>query len=127
MFTGDGPVFQQLAAKLADDIVDGTYPEGGPVPSATDFAAFYRMNPATASKGVNVLVDLGVLYKRRGIGMFVAPKAREVLLTRRREEFQRSFLRPLLDEANVLGLSRADLHHLIDQMDDGTQKREGPR
>lgn len=97
------------------------------MPSATDFAGFYRMNPATASKGVNVLVDLGVLYRRRGIGMFVAPAARDLLLKRRHEDFERSFLAPMLDEANVLGLSRADLHHLIDQNNDRNPMEEGPR
>ena len=61
MFAGDGPIFQQLAAKIADDILDGSYPEEASIPSATDFALFYQMNPATASKGVNMLVELGVL------------------------------------------------------------------
>lgn len=127
MFDQEGPVFRQLALKLAGDIIDGTYPEESPVPSATVFAEFYRMNPATASKGVNVLVDLGVLYKRRGIGMFVASGARDLLLKGRREEFQRSFLQPLLEEANVLGISRAELHHLINQMGEGTHMKEGPQ
>jgi len=127
VLTGEGPVFQLLAAKLADDIINGSYPEESPVPSAIDFAAFYRMNPATASKGVNVLVDLGALYKRRGIGMFVAPDARNLLLKKRREDFERSFIHPLMDEAHVLGLSRAELHGLIDQTQLRTPTKEGPR
>lgn len=115
MFSGETPVFQQLAAKIADDIVAGVYPEETAVPSATDFAAFHRMNPATASKGVNLLVELGALYKQRGVGMFVATGARELLKQVRRDEFRAQFLRPFLDEARVLGISRSELHHLIDE------------
>lgn len=115
MFSGETPVFQQLAAKIADDIVSGVYPEETAVPSATDFAAFHRMNPATASKGVNLLVELGALYKQRGVGMFVATGARALLKKVRRDEFRAQFLRPLLEEARLLGITNDDLHHLIDE------------
>lgn len=115
MFTEEGPIFQQLAAKIADDIVAGTYPEETAVPSATDFAVFHQMNPATASKGVNMLVELGVLCKRRGIGMFVATGAREVLLTQRRDEFRTQYLQPLLHEAAVLDITANQLHSMIDE------------
>ena len=69
MFAGEGPIFQQFAAEIADDIVLGMHPENTAVPSATDFAVFLRMNPAAASKGHNVLVQMGVLYKKRGSGL----------------------------------------------------------
>lgn len=118
MFTADSPIFQQLAAKITDDIVSGSYPEESAVPSATDFALFYQMNPATASKGVNMLVDLGALYKKRGIGMFVATGARDLLLSRRRDEFREQYLEPLLREARVLRLSTAELHQMIDETEE---------
>ena len=73
------PLFVQIAEQLADDIVDGVLAEGARVPSTNELAAFYRINPATAAKGINLLVDDGVLEKRRGIGMFVAAGAREQL------------------------------------------------
>jgi GntR family transcriptional regulator len=114
MFTGESPIFQQLAAKIADDIVAGAYPEESAVPSATDFAVFFQMNPATASKGVNTLVDLGVLYKKRGIGMFVASGARELLLAQRRENFAEQYLGPLLKEAGFLGITSSQIHTMID-------------
>ena len=116
MFTGDAPIFQQLAARIADDIVEGSYREGMPVPSATDFAEFYRMNPATASKGVNTLVELGVLFKKRGIGMFVADGARDLLRARRRDQFKTQYLEPLLREASVLDLGLIELHQMIDDL-----------
>ncbi len=122
MFTGDSPIFQQLAGKIADDILAGTYAEGTAVPSATDFAVFYQMNPATASKAVNVLVELGVLYKKRGIGMFVTTGARELLRARRREEFREQHLEPLLREAGVLEIPLADLHRMIDDTEKDRKK-----
>ena len=115
VFSGEAPIFQQLAAKIADDIVAGAYPEETAVPSATDFAVFYQMNPATASKGVNLLVELGALYKKRGIGMFVATGARDLLRAQRREQFRKQYVRPLLDEAGVLGVAIAELHSMIDE------------
>jgi GntR family transcriptional regulator len=114
VFTGESPIFQQLAAKIADDVVAGTYPEETAVPSATDFAVFYQMNPATASKGVNILVEAGVLYKKRGIGMFVATGARALLLQQRQEQFRQQYVAPLIREANVLEIDRAQLHQMID-------------
>jgi len=114
MFAGEGPIFQQLAVKIAGDIVAGIYPEETAVPSATDFAVFLQMNPATASKGVNMLVEIGVLYKKRGVGMFVATGAREVLRTRRREEFRKQYLQPLIQEAAVLDITGDELHSMID-------------
>ena len=119
MFVDEGPAFQRLAARIADEIVAGTYPEETAVPSATDFAVFHQMNPATASKGVNLLVELGALYKKRGIGMFVATGARELLRSRRREEFRQQYMEPLLREARVLGIGDAELHHMIDQKKEG--------
>lgn len=110
---GVGPIFQQLAARIADDVVSGSYPEESAVPSATDFAVFYQINPATASKGVNQLVDLGVLYKKRGIGMFVKTGARDLLLARRRGSFRQRYLEPLLDEARTLGISVPELQHML--------------
>jgi len=115
MFTDDSPVYQQLAARISDDIVAGTYPEESAVPSATDFSVFYQMNPATASKGVNLLVELGVLYKKRGIGMFVATGARDLLHARRREEFRTQYVEPMLREARVLGIGVPEMKSMISE------------
>ena len=65
-------LFLQIAESIEDQIVDGSLAEESQAPSTNELAAFYRINPATAAKGVSMLVDQGVLYKRRGIGMFVA-------------------------------------------------------
>ena len=86
-FTEDRPIFQQLAEQLEEAILAGTYPEESQVPSITEYSVAYKINPATALKGINLLVDAGLLYKRRGVGMFVSPGAREKLLGARRERF----------------------------------------
>lgn len=105
MLTGDKPIFQQIADHISGEILAGTYPEESQVPSTNEFAAFYRINPATAGKGVNLLVDQGVLYKKRGIGMFVAQGAQDILRSARRKEFVAGYITPLVEEARVLGLS----------------------
>lgn len=106
-------LFLQIAGQIEDSIVDGSLPEESQAPSTNELAAFYRINPATAAKGVNMLVDSGILYKRRGIGMFVSSGAREALLARRRAGFAESFVRPLLAEATRLGLNADDVATLI--------------
>jgi GntR family transcriptional regulator len=98
------PIFAQVAERLADDIADGTLPEGERVPSTNELATFYRINPATAAKGINVLIDDELLEKRRGIGMFVAVGARERLLSQRRRGFAERYVDPMVNEASRLGI-----------------------
>ena len=106
-------LFLQIAERLEDQIIDGSLPEEAQAPSTNELAAFYRINPATAAKGIAMLVDKDVLYKRRGIGMFVAPGARERLLGERRAAFADRYVDPLLVEARKLGLDADDLALLI--------------
>ena len=108
------PLFVQIAEQLADDIVDGVLAEGARAPSTNELAAFYRINPATAAKGINVLVEDAVLEKRRGIGMFVAPGAQGQLRANRRKRFAEQFVivecfdeRPLLDLLEREGFGHA--------------------
>ncbi|MCE0766748.1 GntR family transcriptional regulator [Pseudonocardia halophobica] len=108
------PLFLQIAEQIEASIIDGSLPEEGQVPSTNELAAFHRINPATAAKGVNQLVADGVLYKRRGIGMFVSTGARTQLLERRREEFAKQFVAPLLAEARRLGMDAEQIKKMID-------------
>ncbi len=106
-------LFLQIAESVEDSIIDGSLAEEAQAPSTNELAAFFRINPATAAKGVAMLVDKGVLSKRRGIGMFVAPGARELLMTERRAVFADRFVAPLLAEADKLGLGPDELTRLI--------------
>jgi GntR family transcriptional regulator len=108
-----GPLFAQVAERLAGEIADGGLAEGARVPSTNELAAFYRINPATAAKGIKLLADDGLLEKRRGIGMFVATGARQRLLARRRAEFTERYMEPLLTEATRLGIDSDELIALI--------------
>lgn len=107
------PLFLQIAEAIEESILDGTLAEDGKAPSTNELAAFYRINPATAAKGVAMLTDKGILIKRRGIGMFVAVGARSILLAERRTAFAEHFIDPLIAEARTLGLGADDLSVLL--------------
>ena len=107
------PIFQQIAEQIENDIISGALPEETQVPSTNELAAYLRINPATAGKGVNLLVDAGILYKKRGIGMFVAEGARARLVAERRDQFHDQFVQPLLVEAEKLGISPEELSAMI--------------
>ncbi|MFF5080856.1 GntR family transcriptional regulator [Actinoplanes sp. NPDC000266] len=105
MFHDRSPIYLQIAEGIKNDILSGGLEEDQQVMSTNQYAAFYRINPATAAKGFAQLVDEGVLYKRRGIGMFVSPDARARLRAERRERFFAEVVAPMLDEAKRIGIS----------------------
>lgn len=107
------PIFVQIAEQIENDIISGLLAEETQVPSINEFAAFYRINPATALKGVATLVDDGILYKKRGIGMFVAEGARTRLVTQRRDTFEADYVLPLITEATKLGITSEQLAAMI--------------
>ena len=114
MFDDSRPIFLQLADRIADDVLRGVYPEETQVPSTNELAAHLRINPATAGKALGRLVDAGVLTKRRGIGMFVAPGATALIARERQRAFVDRYVAPLLREAGALGLSTGDVVRLIE-------------
>ncbi|MCG7236633.1 MULTISPECIES: GntR family transcriptional regulator [unclassified Corynebacterium] len=116
MNTDAEPLFVQIASFVADLIVDGTLKPGEQAPSTNQLAQFHEINPATARKGLALLVDDHVLEKRRGLGMFVTDGARDQILAKRREDFAGDYIAPLIDEALHLGYTRSDLHDLIDRV-----------
>jgi GntR family transcriptional regulator len=104
VFDDRSPIYLQIAERIKEEILSGGLPEGQQVMSTNQYAAFYRINPATAAKGFHQLVEEGILYKRRGIGMFVSPDARERLRSRRRERFFADVVDPMVAQANLLGI-----------------------
>lgn len=113
MFDDSTPIFMQLADQLCAEIVAGTYPDGAKAPSINELAVFHRINPATANRAIALLVERGVLIKRRGIGMFVADGARLHLIEERRQTLVDRYVRPLIAEAATLGISGRELIALI--------------
>lgn len=109
----DKPIYVQIREKIEDQIVDEQLKEGEQAPSTNQLVSFYKINHATVSKGVNQLVEEGILFKKRGIGMFVAEGAREKLIQKRKDAFLDNFVVGLVQEANKLGISDQELFDLI--------------
>jgi DNA-binding transcriptional regulator YhcF (GntR family) len=107
------PIFVQIAERIENDIIAGELPEEAQVPSTNQFASFYQINPATAAKGVNLLVDQGILYKKRGLGMYVASGARARLLEKRREQFFEQYVVTMLQEAEKLGITTEQVTEMV--------------
>ena len=106
-------IYQQIAQKIEDDILRGVYREEEQVPSTNELSRVYRINPATAGKGLNLLVGEGILYKRRGLGMFVAPGAEEAVRGKRRAAFYERYVKPLVREGTSLGLTEGELLTMV--------------
>jgi len=103
------PIFQQIAEQIRNAILSGELEEEGQVMSTTQYATTYRINPATAGKAMNILVEEGLIYKKRGVGMFVTAHAREQLRRLRRASFFEETFAPALVEANLLGIDDDEL------------------
>ena len=113
ILTQEKSIYLQIAEMIETDILRDILLEEERVPSTNELAKLYAINPATAAKGVNILVDEGVLYKKRGIGMFVSAGAKEVILSRRKNEFYDNYVKKLLEEAASIGLGKEEVIQLI--------------
>ena len=112
-FNEASAIYLQIASMLEDDILRGILAEEEQVPSTNELARAYSINPATAAKGINLLVEEGVVYKKRGVGMFVAQGAAERLRVKRKEGFYDRFVASLVAEAKRLGIGKEELEALI--------------
>ena len=106
-------IYLQIAQMLEDDILRGIYSEEEQVPSTNELARSYNINPATAGKGINLLVAEGILYKKRGIGMFVAPGAEERVREKRKAAFYDGYVKPLVKEGVSLSLTGGELLAMV--------------
>lgn len=106
-------IYLQIKEMIEQDILRDIRLEEERVPSTNELAKLYAINPATAAKGVNLLVDEGILYKKRGIGMFVAAGAKEAIRKKRREHFFENYVKGMLTEAANLGISKEELIEMI--------------
>lgn len=107
------PIFQQIAVMIEDDILNGTYREDDQIISIAQFTRTFQINPATAVKGIALLVNEGILYKKRGLGMFVSRDAKKIIMDKRRDRFFNELVLKLLNEAEKLGLSNDDVIEMI--------------
>ncbi|MFC7365338.1 MULTISPECIES: GntR family transcriptional regulator [Bhargavaea] len=107
------PIYLQIADWIEDGILTGFFEENEKVYSQYQLAEQYRINPATAAKGLSLLADQGILYKKRGLGMFVSPDARRIIFTRRRNGVLQEKIRDAVTEARLLGLSEVELISML--------------
>ncbi len=122
MFDDRSPIYRQIADQVKADVVSGTLGGDEQVMSTNQYAAYYRINPATVAKAFQQLVDEQVLYKKRGIGMFVTPTARDALRARRRERFFSDVVDPMVAEARAVGVPIDEVVARIQQLE-GRERR----
>ena len=122
-FNESTPLYQQIASQLEEMIFTGGFDEGSQVPSTTQLSQQLHINPATVLKGMNILVDAGLIVKHRGRGMFVRTGARQKIMEERKESFYKDYVKTLLVEAHKLGINKQHLVELIERGEhDGTIK-----
>ena len=119
ILTQEKSIYIQIKEMIEDDILRDVLLEEERVPSTNELARLYAINPATAAKGVNLLVDEGILYKKRGIGMFVATGAKAQIQGKRREQFYDNYVKSLMAEAMSLGITKKELVAMILDAKDG--------
>jgi DNA-binding transcriptional regulator YhcF (GntR family) len=106
----------QIKEGIEQDILNGRLVPDEQIPSNSQLVSFYNVNPLTVLKGINLLADEGIVYKKRGLGMFVEPDAPKILRKRFRMSFEREQIRPLVTLAKPLGISLEDVHKMIDDI-----------
>ena len=109
------PLFQQIAEMIETSIVEDNLKANEKVPSTNELAKYYQINPATAAKGINLLVDQGIIYKRRGVGMFVSNEAKEIILTKKQDNFYDQYVKPMLEEAERINFNREIIIQWIEE------------
>lgn len=114
-FDDEKPVFLQIAEGMEDAILTGVFQEESQIPSTTELSVTYKINPATALKGINLLVDAGIVYKKRGVGMFVAEGAVRKLRQKRKDQFYENFVSRLVEEAKKLEITDGEIISMIER------------
>ncbi|MCM3739488.1 GntR family transcriptional regulator [Oceanobacillus luteolus] len=116
IFTEDKPIYLQVREQIEDQIINKQLQAGDQAPSINQLVNFFKINHQTVSKGVNQLVEEEILYKKRGIGMFVSEGAREKLLVKRRQLFIEDHIVNLVQEAKKLEITDEEILKFIKQV-----------
>jgi GntR family transcriptional regulator len=107
------PIYQQLADSIRQDILSGSLPAETAIPSVRQISVEYGLNPQTVLNATQLLIQEGLLEKRRGLGMFVRTDARKQLSEIACERFKNETLQSVVDEARLLDISKSELMDLI--------------
>lgn len=109
------PIFIQIAEQLEDSIFTGVYPEETKIPSTNQISALLNINPHTVLKGMNMLVDEEIIYKKRGLGMFVKEGAVKRIRSKRQGQFYEQYIATLIEEASKLQMTKDEIISLIER------------
>lgn len=105
----DQLAYIKLKEWLEDEILAGSFPENTQIPSVADLSVSFKLNHITVLKSINLLADAEILYKKRGVGMFVAEGAAEKIRTERQSEFYSKYIVSMVSEAKKLGIPVEEL------------------
>lgn len=111
----DKPIFIQIAEQLEDSIFTGIFPEETKIPSTNEISALLNINPHTVLKGMNMLVDEEIIYKKRGLGMYVKDGAVKKIRQKRQSQFYNQYVATLIEEASKLQMTKEDVIKLIER------------
>lgn len=121
---GMTPIYVQISEWLEREILRGSFGADEKVPSQYQLAEMFNINPATAAKGLNMLADENILYKKRGLGMFVSPDGRDLIRKKRKNINLKNLILELIVEAKSLGISRGELIRMIENYEIAGEEEE---
>lgn len=114
-FEDERPIFVQIAEGIEDAILTGGFVENGQIPSITELSINYKINPATALKGISILVDEGIIFKKRGVGMFVTPGSVSRVKDKRKKLFFDHYIKNLVAESQKLGITKEEILNMVER------------
>jgi len=115
--SSDKSIYVQIAENIENEILLGNLKEEDQAPSTNQFAKIYQINPATAGKGLNLLAEDGILYKKRGLGMFVSEGSRKKILKKRQLTFFEEILPGIMAEAKRLEITTSEIIEYIEKLE----------
>ena len=107
------PIYVRIVQGIKDAILNKQIKEESQIASTTYLSKEYKINIATVNKALNILVDEGLVYKKRGIGMFVKSGALNKLIEERRQVFKERYIVATLTEAKRLNYTEKELQELV--------------
>ena len=116
-FTNDKAIYLQMADRLCDEILAGTYREEDRIPSVREYAVMLEVNTNTAVKAYDELARANIIYNKRGLGYFVSSGAKEQILDERRRDFMDNKLPELFRQMKLLGIKKVEIRNLFDSYD----------
>ncbi len=123
-FNDNEMIYIQIAKMIEDDILRGILLEEEQVPSTNELSKMLHINPATAAKGINLLVEENILYKKRGIGMFVSNNSKKIITDKRKAAFCKTYIVQMMKEAKAIQITKQDIIKMIEQIENGNGNGE---